>query len=162
MLIASKYEEYRPPEVRDICYIMDNAYGKDDVLEMEVKILNTLKFSLTTASPLQFLEFFSRPICAKDSDLNLLAQFCLECSVIDADMTTYLPSEMAAVSLYVASRIMYPDHPNNGCGPYTEAQCHQLEDDLLRVISVQKDRALGKKYAKDRYKNVMQFIRKYE
>ena len=28
MLIASKYEEFRPPEVGDICYIMDNAYAR--------------------------------------------------------------------------------------------------------------------------------------
>lgn len=42
MLIAAKYEEYRPPEVRDICYIMDNAYTREDVLDMEVSVLNTL------------------------------------------------------------------------------------------------------------------------
>ena len=42
MLLASKYEDFRPPEVSDICYIMDNAYTRDDILEMEVRILNTL------------------------------------------------------------------------------------------------------------------------
>lgn len=31
-----------------------------------------------------------------------------------------------------------------------------------QVISVQKDKALGKKYTKDRFQNVMRFIRKYE
>lgn len=162
MLIASKYEEYRPPEVRDICYIMDNAYHKDDVLEMEVKILNKLKFVMTTASPLQFLEFFARSICGRESTLHLLAQFCLECCLVDCEMTCYLPSQLACVSLYVASRIMYPDHPVQIPGPYGENLMRQMEDELLRVISVQKDKALGKKYAKERYKNVMEYIRKYE
>ncbi len=42
IFIASKYEEYRPPEVRDICYIMDHAYSKEEVLAMEVSVLNVL------------------------------------------------------------------------------------------------------------------------
>ena len=52
MLIAAKYEEFRPPEVGDICYIMDNAYNREDILEMEVKILNAIKFEVTTPSRL--------------------------------------------------------------------------------------------------------------
>ena len=43
-------------QVRDICYIMDNAYERDEVLDMEVNILNCLNFALTTTSPLQFLQ----------------------------------------------------------------------------------------------------------
>lgn len=162
MLIAAKYEEYRPPEVRDICYIMDNAYQKDDVLEMEVLILNTLKFELTTSSPLQFLEFFARAICGRESELHLLAQFCLECALIDHEMTTYLPSQLACVALYVASRIKYPHQQVQVPGPYATDLMATMEDELLKVISVQKDKALGKKYTKDRYQNVMKFIRKYE
>ena len=47
---------------------MDNAYDKDEVLEMECEILNTLKFGCTSASPLQFLEFYTRNLCARDSE----------------------------------------------------------------------------------------------
>lgn len=35
MLIASKYEEIYAPEVRDFVYITDNAYTKEEILEME-------------------------------------------------------------------------------------------------------------------------------
>jgi len=76
--------------------------------------------------------------------------------------SSYLPSQLAAVSLYVAGRIMFPDHQPSVSGPYGEPMCRQMEDELLRVISIQKDKALGKKYAKDRYKNVMQYIKRYE
>lgn len=159
MLIASKYEEYRPPEVRDICYIMDNAYLKEDILDMECKILNTLRFGCTTASPLQFLEFFSRCVCCPDSDLYTLAQFCLECSVIDNEMTSYLPSQLACVALYVAGRIMSQDVDIPT--PYNEELLRKMESELMKVISTQKDKALGKKYAKDRYRNVMSHVRRY-
>jgi cyclin B len=35
MLIASKYEEIYAPEVRDFVYITDNAYTKEEILQME-------------------------------------------------------------------------------------------------------------------------------
>ena len=112
---------------------MDNAYNRDDVLEMEVQVLNTLKFELTTSSPLQFLEFFARAICGRESELHLLAQFCLECALIDHEMTTYLPSQLACVALYVASRVKYPNQPVQVPGPYGADLMMSMEDELLKV-----------------------------
>jgi G2/mitotic-specific cyclin-B, other len=39
MLIASKYEEIYPPEIRDFIFMTDKAYTKEQVLEMERDIL---------------------------------------------------------------------------------------------------------------------------
>ena len=39
MLIACEYEEIYPPIMRDFVYITDNAYTKEEILEMERKIL---------------------------------------------------------------------------------------------------------------------------
>lgn len=46
MLITTKYEEIYPPTVKDFVYITDNAYTKDEVLEMECDILQTLDFDI--------------------------------------------------------------------------------------------------------------------
>ena len=35
LMLASKYEEIYPPEVRDYVYICDNAYNRQDILDME-------------------------------------------------------------------------------------------------------------------------------
>ena len=35
LLIASKYEEIYPPELRDLVYICDRAYSKSEILKME-------------------------------------------------------------------------------------------------------------------------------
>jgi len=35
LMLASKYEEIYPPEVRDYVYICDNAYTRDEILKME-------------------------------------------------------------------------------------------------------------------------------
>ena len=42
MLIASKYEEIYAPEVRDFVFITDNAYTREEILQMEMSILTTL------------------------------------------------------------------------------------------------------------------------
>jgi hypothetical protein len=39
MLIACKYEEIYPPIVKDFVYITDNAYKKEEILEMEKDML---------------------------------------------------------------------------------------------------------------------------
>ena len=39
MLIACKYEEIYPPIIKDFVYITDNAYTKEEILEMERKML---------------------------------------------------------------------------------------------------------------------------
>lgn len=47
MLIASKYEEIYPPEVKDFIFITDKAYTMSQVLRMEGDILVTLNFRLS-------------------------------------------------------------------------------------------------------------------
>jgi hypothetical protein len=39
MLIACKYEEIYPPIVKDFVYITDNAYTKEEILDMERDML---------------------------------------------------------------------------------------------------------------------------
>lgn len=60
LLIASKYEEIYPPELKDFVFITDKAYTKDDVLQMEFSILNTLSFELTFPTSNRFLERFMK------------------------------------------------------------------------------------------------------
>ena len=40
MFIACKYEEICPPDLKDFVYITDGAYVKQDVLDMEYKMLH--------------------------------------------------------------------------------------------------------------------------
>lgn len=54
MLIACKYEEIYPPIVKDFVYITDNAYKKEEILEMERKMLQTLDFDIQITSANRF------------------------------------------------------------------------------------------------------------
>ena len=60
MMIASKYEEIYAPMVRDYVYITDNAYSKEEILEMECRMLNEFEFDLTKPSSYRFLERFAK------------------------------------------------------------------------------------------------------
>ena len=55
LLVASKYEEIYPPELRDLVYITDRAYNKQEILEMENQICVTLDYNLTMPTTHSFL-----------------------------------------------------------------------------------------------------------
>lgn len=82
MLIASKYEEIYAPEVRDFVFITDNAYTKEEILAMEMSILTSLQFSITTPSAFRFLERFSKVAQCGDTEFNL-ARYLIELPLIE-------------------------------------------------------------------------------
>lgn len=47
LFIASKYEEIYAPDLKDFVYVCDRAYTKEEILDMESKILLTVQFDLT-------------------------------------------------------------------------------------------------------------------
>ena len=60
LMIAAKYEEIYPPTIKDYVYITDNAYVKDDILNMESSILTMLDFDSQQTSSFRFLERYSK------------------------------------------------------------------------------------------------------
>ena len=56
LMVAAKYEEIYPPEVKDFVFITDKAYMKQQVLTMEYNILSSLSFDLTFPTSFRFLD----------------------------------------------------------------------------------------------------------
>lgn len=57
-MIVGKYEEIYPPVLKDYVTVCDNAYNKEQILEMEAMILVSLQFDLVWPSPYEFLTLF--------------------------------------------------------------------------------------------------------
>jgi len=76
ILIASKYEEIYPPEIRDLIHLTERAYLKHDVLEMENDILQTLNFDITIPTAHTFLCRFLKAAHA-DRFSHYLIRTCL-------------------------------------------------------------------------------------
>lgn len=105
MLIACKYEEIYPPEIKDFVYITDNAYTKQEIMDMEYGMLKKFEFNVTVISSYRFIERFTK--LSKDSEtIFYLAQYMLELGLVEYKMLQYRPSILASGALYLAHKIM--------------------------------------------------------
>jgi len=104
MLIASKYEEIYAPIVKDFVYITDNAYSKEEILHMEMKMLHTLDFEVNYTSSFRFLERFIK-VGKVDAILHHLSRYFLELSLVNYHMLKYGQSLLASAALYLAMKM---------------------------------------------------------
>lgn len=104
MLIACKYEEIYPPEVKDFEYVTDKAYTREEILDMEGKMLHCLNFNLTTTSSYRFLERFAKVGRFDDKEFNL-ARYMLELALVEFKMMKYLPSNLACSAIYLVNKL---------------------------------------------------------
>lgn len=57
-LVASKFEDIYPPDTKELCYLCENAYTKEDILRVESDILCVFGFELIFTSCYDILEQF--------------------------------------------------------------------------------------------------------
>lgn len=116
MLIACKYEEIYAPITKDFVYISDKAYTEEEILKMEAIMLNKLDFTITVPSALTFLERTLKAMdyCARmrgelrmNPQVAHLARYCVELAIQDSSMLRFRPSEQAASSVLLASKLVY-------------------------------------------------------
>ncbi|KAK7410617.1 hypothetical protein VNO78_01553 [Psophocarpus tetragonolobus] len=112
MMIASKYEEICAPQVEEFCYITDNTYFKEEVLQMESAVLNFLKFEMTAPTVKCFLRRFVRAAQGVDEvaslQLECLTNYIAELSLLEYSMLCYAPSLVAASAIFLAKFILFP------------------------------------------------------
>jgi hypothetical protein len=104
MMIASKYQEIYPPELKDFIYVSDKAYRKEEILEMEGKILQQLQFNLTVPSMLSFLDRYSR-LAGLDQKTFYFCQYVIEQAMIEYRMLKYRPSLIVCGTIQLANRV---------------------------------------------------------
>ncbi|CAN0399944.1 unnamed protein product, partial [Phaeothamnion confervicola] len=103
LLLASKYEEIFPPEVRDLVYITDRAYTKEQILEMETTVLNEINFKLTVPTVYCFLLRYLKAAHA-DKRIVQLSCYMAERMLQESEMLDFLPSVIASSAIYVARK----------------------------------------------------------
>lgn len=110
MLIASKYEEIYAPIVKDFVYITDNAYTKQNILDMERKMLMVLDFNISFTSTFRFLERLTK-IAKTEPILFNLSRYFLELALVDHKMLKHKPSQLAASALYLSMKMIKISNP---------------------------------------------------
>ncbi|KAM7280825.1 hypothetical protein ACFE04_007959 [Oxalis oulophora] len=166
MLIASKYEEITPPSIEDFCYITDNTYTKDQVVNMEADILKSMAFEVGSPTIKTFLRRFTRVAQEdyKTSNLQLefLAYYLSELSLLDYNCVKFLPSLVAASVTFLARFIIRSKtHPwNDALRKYTGYNSSELKECAMILHDLYLSRrggglqAVREKYKQHKFKSV--------
>lgn len=104
LLIACKYEEIYPPSLKEFVAICDNAYTRQQILDMEADILSSLKMELTHSSSLRFLERFSL-IAQVEKKASFFARYIIETVLLETSMLKYKHSQIAAGAIFLVNKI---------------------------------------------------------
>ncbi|RWV98801.1 hypothetical protein GW17_00038332 [Ensete ventricosum] len=166
MLIAAKYEEICAPQVEEFCYITDNTYFKDEVLQMEADVLKYLKYEMTAPTVKCFLRRFIRAAQGSDEvpalQLEFLASYVAEISLLEYSLLCYAPSLVASSAIFLAKFILQPaKRPWNATlDHYTSYKPSDLSDcvtALHRLFCTSSGNnlpAIREKYSQHKYKFV--------
>lgn len=180
LLLAAKYEDIYAPEIKDIVHICDKTYKKEEILSMEVLILNTLCFRITSPSALLFLLRMAK-IARCDERQFYLAQYCLELAMADYQLwTNNSASQLAAATLFLSSKLLrkspaWPSSLHEMSG-YSESQLKSIAKEICITLQatnesgnseegnrassniVNATRAIKKKFSQPKYHSVAKLV----
>lgn len=100
-----------PPVIEDFILVSDSAYGRRDIIKMEIEIFKTVKFDLGVPLSYTFLRRYSKCIRA-DMKFLTLARYILELSLQDYTFAPERDSLKACAALYLAMKmaVAYETH----------------------------------------------------
>jgi len=166
MMLACKYEEIMPPEVRQFVHISANTYTKTDMLQMEKMMLVELGFRLTVPTIWQFLNTGNEGETRDPTRHG--AEYLAEQSLMCGRMCGFPPSMQAATCILLARRILngeaWDQTMVNKTG-YTEFDLQPavtVLDEYLRRVPLLRVSAVRKKYKHTRYSCISTVFDSYQ
>lgn len=108
LLIASKLEEQQPVETSELLHLTLNSYSHGELLAMERRVLQVLRFRLTYAEPTVFLGYFLHLTCnTHDQTITDCCDFLMEVVLVESWPLETRPSLLAAAALHGALMIIH-------------------------------------------------------
>ncbi|XP_040179077.1 cyclin-P isoform X2 [Rana temporaria] len=104
LFIACKFEEGLIPKPAELCFMMEDAFSKKELLKMEKKILKRLSFKLHYTQPLYFLRILSTADKCAETVLYL-AMYFMELTLLEADGAMVEPALLASGALKLAQMV---------------------------------------------------------
>ena len=103
LLISCKHEEIDVPKITDFTYITNNAYDKNEVIQMENDILKFLKFNLLCPSPIKFFEYLSLHFNF-NKKMQMMGKYLMESFLLDIKNIKHKASIIACASCYIVMK----------------------------------------------------------
>ncbi|XVF86555.1 hypothetical protein PTKIN_Ptkin18bG0051300 [Pterospermum kingtungense] len=169
MLIASKYEEICAPRVEEFCFITDNTYTRGEVLKLECQVLKYFGFQIFAPTAKTFLRRFLRAAQASHKspsiELEYLANYLAELTLIDYGFLNFAPSIIAASAVFLARWTLDQScHPwNSTLEHYTAYNASDLKTTVIALQDLQLNsngcplNAVRTKYRQQKFKSVATF-----
>lgn len=165
LFIAAKYEEINCPTLKDIVYMLDNAYTREDIIKAEKYMIDTLEFEIGWPGPMSFLRRISKAD-EYEYDIRTLAKYLLETTIMDPKLAAAPPSWLAS-GAYFLSRVILGS--NNWSSKhvyysgYTQEQIFTLATVILENCryAERRHQAILKKYSERRQHRSAQVVAKW-
>ena len=103
LLISCKSNEIYYPQLNEFTDITDGAYVKNELIEMEKKVLKILKFNIISPTSNDFYNIISKAF-GFDQKQFYLGKYFLESSLIDYRMIKYNPSVIGVSCAYIVMK----------------------------------------------------------
>lgn len=104
LFIASKYEQIAYNPLEDFAKITDDAYKKEDILDMEIKILKALDYDITYPSVYRFFEIISLNYNFSEVEL-FFGSYLIDYFLISPFKTKFQPSIIALATVLLILRL---------------------------------------------------------
>ena len=100
MLLASKYEDIYPPEIKEFLFMTNNTYNREELIYLESDILDNIEFNLTYPTSLRFLEIYKVKVNLKEIDFYRCRYF-IEIALFNYNCCHFSPRLIAGSSIYL-------------------------------------------------------------
>lgn len=102
--ISCKFEERSPPLIDDFMYVCDEQFDREQMIQTEMKVLDTIGYDIGFPLSYRFVRRFAR-VTKTDMQKLTLARYILETSLMFYDLIGVSESLMAAAALLQALRM---------------------------------------------------------
>eukprot|EP01059_Diplonema_ambulator_P008195 TRINITY_DN17735_c0_g1_i5.p2 TRINITY_DN17735_c0_g1~~TRINITY_DN17735_c0_g1_i5.p2 ORF type:complete len:301 (+),score=137.63 TRINITY_DN17735_c0_g1_i5:52-954(+) len=157
MMLAAKYEEVMPPEVRDFVHISANTYTRTEMLQMEKGVLVELDYGLTVPTLWQFLTQLTQ-LEGTDDTMRYSAEYLAEQTLMCGKLCGFAPSMQAAACVLLSRRVLgvsnvWTDELQE-TSRYYESDLYEIAellDEHMKRVPKLRVAAVRKKYSHSRY-----------
>lgn len=159
IMIATKFEEIFPPELKEFVYITDETYTAVQILRMEKVILNTLRFEVSVPTTNWFGTRLAR-LAHCDKQTFFLMNYLLELALLDYRYLHFRSSVLACAAFCLANVIVgnipWPPSLESDTG----VSLDELRDPMQRLLDsfskapYSEHKAVYEKYADEKYRAV--------
>ncbi|XP_004606623.2 G2/mitotic-specific cyclin-B3 [Sorex araneus] len=96
-LVAAKFEEPKPPCMEDFLYVCDDMYSRHEMINMEIKVLQTLDFDINIPIAYHFLHAYAKFVPTNKQTVTL-SHFICELTLQNYAFIEAKASKLAAAS----------------------------------------------------------------